>query len=96
MLPEIITLIDKLGYPGAMLIGMWYIMRHQDQRNSEKDALIHQILKEGQTRVETLVKMVLDLSKEDSETRADLKSAVNAMLESLQQMREYCMKSKQL
>jgi hypothetical protein len=94
MLPEIIILIDKLGYPGAMLIGMWYILRHQDTRNAEKDALIYQILKEGQTRVESLVTMVMQLSREDSETRAELKSAVNAMLESLQQMREFCLRGK--
>jgi two-component sensor histidine kinase len=95
MLPEIITLIDKLGYPGAMLIGMWYIMRHQDTRNAEKDALIYQILKEGQTRVESLVTMVMQLSKEDTETRSELKSVVSTMVESLQQMREFCGKGRQ-
>lgn len=73
-------------------MGMWFVLRHIESRNAEKDKLIYDILREGQVRIESLVKMVLDLSKEDAQNRAELKGAVDSMIETVARMQEFCVR----
>lgn len=85
-----LTIINQVGLPMAIIIGLWYVLRHVEGRNAEKDKLIYDILKEGQTRVESLVKMVLDLSREDANTRAELRAAIDTLTEALARMQDFC------
>jgi len=94
MTPEIIQLINNYGFPGIVCLAMWYVLRHMETRNNEKDKLIYEILKEGQTRIESLVGMVLDLSREDAKNRAELKAAVETLIESTARMQEFCGRTK--
>lgn len=87
---EILPIINQLGLPGVVILGMWFVLRQIDKRNAEKDALIYEILKEGQVRVESLVKMVLDLSREDAKNRAELKAAIDSSIEAISRMQEFC------
>jgi len=90
MPPEILTIINQFGLPGVVIVGMWFVLRQVEKRNAEKDVLIYAILKEGQTRVESLVTMVLELNREDAKTRAELKAAVETQIEVISQMKEFC------
>ena len=90
MPPEIITIINQLGLPGVIIIGMWYVLRHMEIRNNEKDKLIYEILREGQNRIEALVNMVLELSKQDAQNRAELKASLDMLIEQLTRMRDFC------
>jgi signal transduction histidine kinase len=87
---ELLPIINQLGIPGIIIVGMWYVLRHVERRNAEKDALIYEILKEGQNRVESLVRMVLDLSREDAKNRAELKAAIDSSIEAITRMQEFC------
>jgi len=87
---ELLPIINQLGLPGLVIAGMWFVLRHVERRNAEKDALIYSILKEGQTRVESLVTMVLDLSREDAKNRAELKAAIDSSIEAITRMQEFC------
>ena len=87
---ELLPLINQLGLPGLVIAGMWFVLRHVEKRNAEKDALIYSILKEGQSRVESLVTMVLDLSREDAKNRAELKAAIDSSIEAITRMQEFC------
>jgi len=91
MPPEILTIINQIGLPGVIIIGMWYVVRHMELRNNEKDKLIYEILREGQNRIEALVNMVLELSKLDAQNRAEMKAAIDMLIEQ-NQMRYFSVK----
>ena len=87
---ELLPIINQFGLPGLVIVGMWFVLKHVERRNAEKDALIYSILKEGQIRVESLVTMVLDLSREDAKNRAELKAAIDSSIEAIARMQEFC------
>lgn len=90
MPPEIVTIINSIGLPGLIIIGMWYILRQMDTRNNEKDRLIYEIVREGQNRIEALVNMVMEISRQDAQNRAELKASLDMLIEQLTRMRDFC------
>jgi len=90
MPPEILTLLSSLGLPGLGFVALWYILRHIEKRSNEKDQVIYEILRDGQKRIENLVQIVLEFSKEDTQNRAELKAAVDMLIESQQLMQNFC------
>lgn len=90
MPPEIVSLINQIGFPGLVIAGMWYLLKHIEARNNEKDRLIYDILKEGQNRIEALVNMVLEISKQDAQNRAELKASLDMLIEQLTRMKDFC------
>lgn len=87
---ELLPIINQFGIPGLVIIGMWFVLKQVDKRNTEKDVIIQQILREGQIRIESLVNMVMDLSREDAKSRAELKGAIDASIEAISRMQAFC------
>jgi signal transduction histidine kinase len=87
---ELLPIINQFGIPGLVIVGMWFVLKQVDKRNTEKDVIIQQILREGQIRIESLVNMVMDLSREDAKNRAELKAAIDSSIESIARMQEFC------
>jgi signal transduction histidine kinase len=87
---ELLPIINQFGIPGLVIVGMWFVLKQVDKRNTEKDVIIQQILREGQIRIESLVNMVMDLSREDAKNRAELKAAIDASIEAISRMQDFC------